>query len=135
MRVRIGDKARLRMKTHIGRPLELLYGLQSFGIQTEHIPLSFSGTIKTGYMKQWTRAREAQESSVYVELANDFSGIIECPRLSDVLFRQGISLVSNPGNTQIRSIIKILMHEGQNEIEADDGIIVIVLVLWVIVCV
>jgi len=118
MKIQIGKRTRLRLKTHIGQPMELLYKLQSFGIPTEHIPVSFSGTIKTGYFKQWTRSREAQESSVYLEMSNDFRGIIECPRLGDVLFRQGISLVANPGNAQVRSIIQQMMKEGQNETEA-----------------
>ena len=121
IRMRIGRTARPRMKAHLGQPLELLYALQSFGIPTEHVPISFSGTIKTGYMKQWTRAREAQESTVYLELGNDFRDIIECPQLSDVLFRQGISLVSNPGNARVRTIIEKMMQEGKNEAEDADG--------------
>eukprot|EP00535_Pseudo-nitzschia_heimii_P010256 CAMPEP_0197191060 /NCGR_PEP_ID=MMETSP1423-20130617/22718_1 /TAXON_ID=476441 /ORGANISM="Pseudo-nitzschia heimii, Strain UNC1101" /LENGTH=245 /DNA_ID=CAMNT_0042643595 /DNA_START=268 /DNA_END=1005 /DNA_ORIENTATION=- len=121
IRMMIGRVARSRMKVHLGLPTEFLYALQSFGIPTELIPISFSGTIKTGYLKQWTRAREAQESSVYLELANDYRDIIECPQLHDVLFRQGISLVSNPGNAGVRSIIENMMQEGQNEDEADVG--------------
>lgn len=115
IRMRIGQNARLRLKAHTGQPLEILYGLQSFGIPTDHIPVSFSGTIKTGFMKQWTRAREAQESNVYLELGNDFRDIIECPRLRDVLFRQGISLVSNPGNARVRTIIEKMTEDGGNE--------------------
>jgi hypothetical protein len=92
--------------------VELLYKLQSYGIPTEHIPISFSGTIKTGYIKQWARAREAQESPMYLELANDFRDIIECPQLNDVLFRQGISLIGNPGNARVRTVIEE-MHKEQ----------------------
>jgi hypothetical protein len=101
----------------LGESIELLYTLQSYGIPTEHIPISFSGTIKTGYMKQWMRAREAQESALYLELAN-FRDIIECPQLSDVLFRQGISLIWNPGNAWVRTLIE-KMHKKQKEAESD----------------
>lgn len=98
----------------LGESVELLYMLQSYGIPTEHIPISFSGTIKTGYMKQWIRAREAQESTLYLDLTNDFRDIIECPQLSDVLFRQGISLIWNPGNAQVRTLVEKL-HKKQEE--------------------
>eukprot|EP00531_Pseudo-nitzschia_arenysensis_P011307 CAMPEP_0116114924 /NCGR_PEP_ID=MMETSP0329-20121206/232_1 /TAXON_ID=697910 /ORGANISM="Pseudo-nitzschia arenysensis, Strain B593" /LENGTH=213 /DNA_ID=CAMNT_0003608321 /DNA_START=242 /DNA_END=883 /DNA_ORIENTATION=+ len=117
MKLRLGSPNRIRLKAHFGESVELLYKLQSFGIPTEHIPISFSGTIKTGYMKQLIRAREAKESTLYLELANNFTGIIECPRLSDVLFRQGISLTWNPGNARIRSLIE----EMQREREAAEG--------------
>ena len=93
--------------------MELLYRIQSFGIPTEHIPISFSGTIKTGYMKQWARAREAKESQMYLDLAKESRNIIECPKLSDVLFRQGISLSWNPGNASVRSLIQEMQKEQQ----------------------
>lgn len=91
----------------------MLYNLQSYGIPTEHVPVSFSGTIKTGYMKQWTRAREAQESTMYLDLGADIRDIIECPQLTDVLFRQGISLIWNPGNARVRTLIDNMQQEQQ----------------------
>lgn len=112
IKLKNGSSARMRMKVHYGESVELLYKLQSYGIPTEHIPISFSGTIKTGYIKQWARAREAQESPMYLELANDFRDIIECPQLNDVLFRQGISLIGNPGNARVRTLIEE-MHKEQ----------------------
>jgi len=115
MKLRLGNPGRLKLKHHYGESVELLYKLQSYGIPTEHIPISFSGTIKTGYLKQWIRAREAQESTIYLELGNDLRGIIECPLMSDVLFRQGISLIANPGNATVRRLIEV-MHE-QQEVE------------------
>jgi len=114
IRLRIRNPLRLRMKVCYGESVELMYQLQSYGIPTNHIPLSFSGTIKTGYMKQWTRAREAKESSTYPELANDYRKVIECPQLTDVLFRQGISLIWNPGNASIQNVIEN-MHKQQKE--------------------
>lgn len=88
-----------------------MYKLQSYGIPTDHIPISFSGTIKTGYMKQWTRAREAREASLFLDPGRNFTGVIECPNLSDVLFRQGISLTWNPGNARIRSMIEEMTRD------------------------
>jgi len=101
-------KNRIRMRQHFGHNTELLSILQSFGIPTKHMPLSFTGTIKTVYMKQWLRARETIESPVYARciLTNHGKDVIECPRLHDVLFRQGISLLWNPGNAMVRSFIE-----------------------------
>lgn len=62
------------------------------------------------------RAREAQESTIYLDVKHDFWDIIECPRLTDVLFRQGISLVWNPGNARVRSLIEE-MQSDQEEIK------------------
>eukprot|EP00537_Pseudo-nitzschia_pungens_P007882 CAMPEP_0172377862 /NCGR_PEP_ID=MMETSP1060-20121228/69129_1 /TAXON_ID=37318 /ORGANISM="Pseudo-nitzschia pungens, Strain cf. cingulata" /LENGTH=186 /DNA_ID=CAMNT_0013105571 /DNA_START=1226 /DNA_END=1786 /DNA_ORIENTATION=- len=39
--------------------------------------------------------------------------IVECPQLEDVLFRQGISLNTNPGNAMIRRLI-IKAYKDQN---------------------
>ena len=74
--------------------------------------MSFTGTIKTVYMKQWTRAREAREkSTLYLQPGSNFTDFIECPNLYDVLFRQGISLAWNPGNARVRSMIQEMMRD------------------------
>mmetsp|Transcript_25304 Transcript_25304/g.59234 ORF Transcript_25304/g.59234 Transcript_25304/m.59234 type:complete len:189 (-) Transcript_25304:264-830(-) len=79
--------------------MELQYALHSYGIPTEHIPLTFSGNIKDGYMKQWLKIRGYKESIEY-----GFR-IIECPKPADVLFRQGISSLSYPGNSRVYRLV------------------------------
>eukprot|EP00537_Pseudo-nitzschia_pungens_P010295 CAMPEP_0172390554 /NCGR_PEP_ID=MMETSP1061-20121228/7171_1 /TAXON_ID=37318 /ORGANISM="Pseudo-nitzschia pungens, Strain cf. pungens" /LENGTH=541 /DNA_ID=CAMNT_0013120959 /DNA_START=243 /DNA_END=1868 /DNA_ORIENTATION=- len=116
---------RPKMIFHLGEPIELRYKLNSYGIPTDHIPISVTGTIKVGYVKQWMRAREVIEEKEYRsrfsmnncgdyddERDNNLS-IVECPQLEDVLFRQGISLNTNPGNAMIRRLI-IKAYKDQN---------------------
>jgi len=86
-----------------GESVELRYLLRSYGMPTEHIPISVTGTLKLGYVKQWMRAREVIEEN-YASDSNTET-IVECPQLDDVLFRQGISLNSNPGNAMVRRLI------------------------------
>ena len=38
--------------------------------------------------------------------------IIECPNISDVIFRQGTSAMYHPGNVRFRSMIQILYEES-----------------------
>ena len=86
--------------------MELRYKLRSYGIPTEDLPISYSGTIKTGYLKQWIRAREYQESISYLQQPIECRNIVECPKLTDVLFRQGISMIRNPANARVWSLIE-----------------------------
>eukprot|EP00536_Pseudo-nitzschia_multiseries_P018781 jgi/Psemu1/230267/e_gw1.3107.2.1 len=133
---------------HLGESVELRYQLKSYGIPTDHIPISVTGTIKVGYIKQWMRTREVIEeiedanadavsycnnnnnninnivtdsdttststnasgtnnnnSYSYNNNNNNNNNIVECPKLEDVLFRQGISLNTNPGNGMIRRLV------------------------------
>ncbi|OEU06391.1 hypothetical protein FRACYDRAFT_254702 [Fragilariopsis cylindrus CCMP1102] len=99
---------RSHLKIHIGSPIELRYILHSYGIPTNNnnLPISFSGTIKTKYCKQWIRIRELS--------------IVECPYLSDIIFRQGTNVIHHPGNSWFRSLIQTKFEEGYGNITNDD---------------
>ena len=84
----------------IGESIEIHYALHSYGIPTEHIPLTFSGNIKDTYIKQWIKMRGYVESKEF-----DFQPI-ECPQLDDVLFRQGVSSLSYPGNSWLHRFVE-----------------------------
>ncbi len=84
----------------------LRYKLQTYGIPTEDLPISYSGSIKTGYAKQWIRARETKEWSLYLQQPIESRCIVECPLHTDVLFRQGMSMMRNPGNARVWSFIE-----------------------------
>mmetsp|Transcript_19483 Transcript_19483/g.40948 ORF Transcript_19483/g.40948 Transcript_19483/m.40948 type:complete len:508 (-) Transcript_19483:493-2016(-) len=101
--VHISQHNRPKLLIHLGESVELRYLLRSYGMPTEHIPISVTGTLKLGYVKQWMRAREVIEEN-YASDSNTET-IVECPQLDDVLFRQGISLNSNPGNAMVRRLI------------------------------
>lgn len=60
--------------------------------------------------KQWMRVREMIESNHDEKIKSetklvDVGSIVECPNLQDVLFRQGTSSVSHPGNAMVRRLI------------------------------
>lgn len=94
----IGDHKR-RVMTHFGANIELRYELQGFGIPIDFLPVSFTGTIKEKYAREWVRMRSMIETKNYQK------SIIECPYLDDVLFRKGISLTSHPANAFLRRMI------------------------------
>ena len=118
-----------------GESEELRYALQSYGIPTENIPISSTGKIKIGYIKQWMRIRQVIEtpddenktkdddvSSSSSSLPNTLN-ITECPQLNDVIFRQGTSLFAHPGNVALRSLIETKFNEGPEEAESTRSII------------
>lgn len=98
--LRLTKAGRERIKIHHGESVELQYSLQSYGIPTEHIPLTFSGNIKDGYMKQWLKMRG------YTESIESAFPVVECPQLHDVLFRQGVSSLSYPGNSRVYRLVE-----------------------------
>jgi len=97
---RIKQLGRFKIKIHYGESVEIQYALQSYGIPTEHIPLTFSGNIKDAYIKQWIKMQGYVESKEF-----DFRPI-ECPQLDDILFRQGVSSLSYPGNSRLHRLVE-----------------------------
>jgi hypothetical protein len=87
--------------------VELLYTLQSFGIPVDYIPISFTGTVKEKYIKEWIRLRQLIEDERLAHSSTDQSNrtMIESPCLDDIIFRNGTSLLSHPGNIALRSMI------------------------------
>lgn len=127
MAMQASQRQRLRIKFHVGGPVELRYALQSYGIPTENIPMTWSGTIKDSYLKNWMRLRKAieedRESSRLkmrqfhpsgfqpvgessLSFKSAMSHVVECPNMNDVVFRQGTSLYCHPGNVRFRSMIE-----------------------------
>jgi len=118
---------RTKMRIHLGESMELRYILDGYGISTDTIPISWTGTVKVGYLKQWLRIRHCLEDpSFYKHRCNDsafcsktcnnmntskpcickFSPPIECPYLNDILYKKGKSAKKHPGNDHFRSSIQ-----------------------------
>ena len=93
-----------------GNTVENNYKLQSFGIPTETIPITYSGTVKFQPMRQWMRLRTFLEEPIYQNTA-EIRSIIECPYPNDIVFRQGSSFLSHPGNATFRSLIAAKIDE------------------------
>ena len=106
----IGSHNRSRLKLHIGTPVELTYKLQNYGIPIEFIPITYTGKIKFIYMKQWLRLRSMIEDQEKLTTAtanyNTNSIIVEAPYQNDILFKQGDSFTSHPGNNMLRNLIE-----------------------------
>lgn len=126
-----------KFRIHVGEPIELRYQLNSYGISTETIPLSWTGTVKVNYLKQWLRIRQYLEDPSFYEpklirskfcdktcSSNKNNGVqpctcrysqpIECPGLNDIVFKKGKSAKSHPGNAHFRSLIQ-LKYEHEHE--------------------
>lgn len=108
-----------------GELVETTYALQSYGIPVDEIPFSSSGVIKTKAIKQWMRFRETIESQhfaedvsyVDVKLPNHVSpNVTDCPYLNDVLFRQGVSTITYPGNYRVRAIMQEKHEETKRRV-------------------
>jgi len=107
--LRITQPGREKIKIHYGESVELQYALQSYGVPTEHIPLTFSGNIKDGSIKQWSKMR------AYVESQNlNSDAVVQCPQLEDVLFRQGVSSLSYPGNSRVYRLVEKRYEDDPN---------------------
>ena len=84
--------------------MELSYILQGYGIPTETIPITFSGTVKVQAIKQWMRLRAYLEEPIYQNSA-ELESIVECPYNTDIVFRQGTSILAHVGNQSFRGLI------------------------------
>jgi len=116
-------RERSRVKIHVGKSTELLYTLQSFGLPTDYIPIAFTGKVKVKYVKEWIRLRQLIEDERLARnnttntttwtAQSQSSTMIESPYLDDIIFRNGTSLLSHPGNISLRRLIATkIMHDG-----------------------
>lgn len=111
--------------TTVGESMELRYKLQAFGVPSEKLPITYSGTIKTANLKKWLRFRHLQEDEHYHKTMaskekNNGSNpnhtksfeMIDCPYLTDILFRKGKNFATQPGNALLRRVIKSKIKSG-----------------------
>lgn len=118
--MRAGAENRAILRIHLGKILQLQYGLMGYGIPTEDIPISWSGKIKTKNLGHWMSVRYAieqydatlhsyyngsQEQKSSIDVPS--SGIVECPQPIDILFRKGNGYLGQRGNGQLRDIIEL----------------------------
>jgi hypothetical protein len=128
--IALGSHNRARLKFHLGTSIELRYKLQVYGIPIEFIPVTFTGKIKLSYVRQWLRLRymiEDQEKPIAINHNNnniintdnyndnyndnDNDIVVESPYLGDVLFKQGDSFTSHPGNNTLRYLIEWKLNQ------------------------
>jgi hypothetical protein len=114
----MGSHNRARLKLHLGTAVELRYKLQVYGIPIDCIPLTYTGKIKLTYARQWLKIRNMIEDKEKLTTCtatttncnnstnSDSNILVEAPYLNDVLFKQGNSFTSHPGNNTLRSLIE-----------------------------
>ena len=104
-----------RIKIHLGNLVEWRYALQGYGIPTEIIPLTDTGTIKLDNWKKWTKLKkytEQQEMTVLMKtstmtsMKTPMNSIVECPGSKDVVFRRGKSMNYHSGNVKFQNMIE-----------------------------
>jgi hypothetical protein len=132
----IGSHNRSRLKLHLGTSVELRYALQNYGIPIDFIPMTFTGKIKLSYVRQWLRLRYMIEDKEKLTATTNYSTnsnfnititpndniLVEAPYLNDVLFKQGNSFTSHPGNNTLRTLIESKVkqhHENANNYKPD----------------
>jgi hypothetical protein len=137
--LRAGRNQRTRIQLHLGEPVELLYKLRSYGIPTENIPITWTGTIKTVYLKNWMKLRKAIEDDYGIQRQihqqlqrvglplssssnmSNMANVAECPNSNDVIFRQGTSLYCHPGNDRFRSLVESKVIQLRKNSNNDDN--------------
>ena len=112
-----------RTKIHLGSPIEWRYALQAYGIPTEIIPSTDTGTIKLVNWKRWiklknyteclTQERMIEQMTVSMKtlIKSPMNSIVECPGSNDVVFRRGKSMNYHPGNAKFQNIIESKLQQ------------------------
>ncbi len=100
----MGMDQRMRVRTHCGNTMECRYWLMTFGIPVEDLPVTDSGKIKVKYLQQWIKGRETIDLLDRGDISR--KRLVECPNLQDVLFINGGSKWTFPGNVTFREILE-----------------------------
>ena len=100
--------------------MELRYVLNGYGIPTDSLPVSWTGKIKTQYLKQWMKVRRiiesddnvTREGSIPILTKAQRRLVVECPELNDIVFKKGSSGMLHPGNVRFRSLVQSRYEQG-----------------------
>lgn len=124
-----GD-VRFMSRFHMGSQIECDYNLRSFGIPTEYVPRSSTGTIKDGYHKSFIKTRllmddhrKKEASEDYIRYYSPGSVItpfpaIECPEVNCFLVRRNGAAWNYPGNIRVRDLLEEKLND-QKRLQED----------------
>jgi len=131
----LSPEKRAIFNAHFGDYTELLYTCGSYGIPTDLIPVSFTGSMKFGHMNEWINYQRAHEEKIKHGSEHDKEWV-ECPWPNDVILRKGSTFRNNQGNAIYHAIVAMyseehmrsdkkkkfeITHIIMNEIEKRDG--------------
>lgn len=88
-------------KVHFGEHTELLYAFGSYGISSDLLPVSFTGSVKFTHINAWINYQRAHEEQIKRGGHHDIEWV-ECPWPNDVIFRKGSTFRNNQGNIKYR---------------------------------
>ncbi len=103
-----GRKIRVRARFHDGTHTEVRYGLMTFGVPVDILPISYQGEIKTSSHTKWLARRRYKEDRLQ---ATGFFEGIDLPSRKDVILRRGRVFHDHPGNVRMRQMIDISQDE------------------------
>ena len=79
--------------------------LSGYGIPVNIFPTTESGAVKTTKFKNWLKLQRRIEALQTAQVP--IIPHIDCPRLNDVVFRSGSTMIANPGNVMFRDLIEL----------------------------
>jgi hypothetical protein len=82
------------------------------------LPFTESNNLKTKHLHLWIRGRRAieQHQELTMRINNHsacFVDVVDCPSLSDVVFKTGSSNLSHPGNSGFHEMLRSLPDDSQ----------------------
>ena len=102
-------EARKRFRTHLGKPEDIAFELQTYGIPIHEHPILPNGELCVAYHREWLEVRRVQESQAR-EATKD--GVL-VPRRFDVLFGRGKNTREHTGNLRAGHLVE--MHQEEYE--------------------
>jgi len=116
-----------RIITHLEDQWEQRYRLMGYGIPVDLFPFTETGNAKTKNLFLFLKARKAIEQMEDQKRRNNDRTpveLIECPCMTDVVYKVGTSSTSHPGNVMFRDLLEenfveyntTLVHSGKQTV-------------------
>jgi hypothetical protein len=109
----VGGKTRTRLTFHSGDTAwDVRYRLMGFGVPVDMLPVTETGKLKPRPWLTWIKLQKWLENNQKVQHSHQFldqepdTPVIQCPFSKDVVFRNGTSSMSNPGNVMFRGLVE-----------------------------
>ena len=118
--LQMGRERRVRLRMHYGTHTECRYGLMTFGVPVEGLPLTDDGDIKTTTHMKWIAKRKVKESKL--KRSEEFHGI-DLPGINDVLVGRGKPIGHFPGNVRLRRYVEQYVDEYEQATKQEKTLI------------
>mmetsp|Transcript_77760 Transcript_77760/g.116955 ORF Transcript_77760/g.116955 Transcript_77760/m.116955 type:complete len:513 (+) Transcript_77760:269-1807(+) len=109
MRLFLDKEVRNRLRAHYGTHDDLLFKLQTFGINTKDHPMADNGILSLAWHQEWLQIRKTQE-----ECNRAASDDITVPRRFDVLFGRGKNTREHTGNLRAAHLVDMYQHKYEH---------------------